>query len=200
MNTAMNTVSTPRVHPGRSYSFPKGVGAVSMLRVAPQQPGVDGSGLIASNVHQMAATKLAAVSQRYTANRKAVVEALLRLPGPATIAELLVAGRGLAQSSTYRNLVVLEEVGVVHRIVTSDDHARFELTEEITGQHHHHLICERCGVIIDITLDPAVERALEATLAVAATAHRFNGMHHRVDLVGICTSCGGTPARLTSTA
>jgi len=155
----------------------------------PQITSTSSDGLLAGNVHQMAATKLAAVSQRYTANRKRVVEALLSLPGPATIAELLRTEEQLAQSSTYRNLVVLEEVGVVHRIVTSDDHARFELTEEITGQHHHHLICERCGVILDVTLDPAVETALEHSLARAAGAHRFRGIHHRVDLVGVCRNC-----------
>lgn len=154
--------------------------------------------LIASNVHQLAATKLAAVSQRYTANRRSVVEALLTLPGPATIAELLSNGHGLAQSSTYRNLVVLEEVGVVHRIVTSDDHARFELTEAITGQHHHHLICDKCGVIIDITLDPTVEAALERSLSHAAAANRFRGVHHRVDLVGACRTCEEPPPPATA--
>lgn len=144
---------------------------------------------LANNVHQMSATKLAAVGQRYTTNRKCVVDALLGLPGPATIAELLAAGEALAQSSTYRNLVVLEDVGVVHRIVTSDDHARFELTEEITGQHHHHLICERCGVIIDVTLEPKVESVLEEALAKGADAHGFRGIHHRVDLLGVCKTC-----------
>jgi Fur family transcriptional regulator, ferric uptake regulator len=144
---------------------------------------------VASNVHQMAATKLAKMSHRYTANRRAVVDALLHLPGPATIAEVLDAGHGLAQSSTYRNLVVLEQVGVVHRIVTSDDHSRFELTEEITGEHHHHLICDSCGLIIDVLLDAELERALEVSLGSAASAHRFAGQHHRVDLVGLCRRC-----------
>ena len=152
-----------------------------------------GASLIVSNVHQLAATKLSAATQRYTANRRSVVEALLSLPGPATIAELLDAETGLAQSSTYRNLVVLEEAGVVHRIVTSDDHARFELTEAITGQHHHHLICETCGIIIDITLDPGVEAALERSLGQAAAANRFQGVHHRVDLVGMCRDCRPEP-------
>lgn len=145
--------------------------------------------LIISHVHQLAATKLAAVGQRYTANRKAVVDVLCSLPGPATIAELLMSGDALAQSSTYRNLVILEEVGVVHRIVTSDDHARFELTEEITGHHHHHLICEQCGGIIDVTLDPKIETDLQEALSAAATANGFRGEHHRVDLMGTCNSC-----------
>lgn len=158
---------------------------------APSAPRTAGARPVASNVHQMAATKLASVSHRYTANRRAVVEALLDLPGPATIAEVLEAGQGLAQSSTYRNLVVLEQVGVVHRIVTSDDHARFELTEEITGEHHHHLICEHCGTIIDVLLEPDLEGVLEASLGRAAAAHGFQGQHHRVDLIGLCIACQG---------
>ena len=155
----------------------------------PPANGHANEGPLPSNVHQMAATKLAAVAQRYTANRRAVVDALLALPGPATIAEVLETGNGLAQSSTYRNLVVLERVGVVHRIVTSDDHARYELTEDITGQHHHHLICDHCGLIIDVFLDPELEHALEASLGRAAAANRFQGQHHRVDLVGLCHGC-----------
>jgi Fur family ferric uptake transcriptional regulator len=145
--------------------------------------------LVPSNVHQLAATKLTSQGQRYTTNRREVVEALLTQPGPATIGDLLATGEGLAQSSTYRNLVVLEDAGVVHRIVTSDDHARFELAEDITGQHHHHLICEECGLIIDITLAHQVESALEKALSEGAAAHRFTGLHHRVDLVGLCQAC-----------
>ncbi|MEM7325229.1 MAG: transcriptional repressor [Actinomycetota bacterium] len=154
-----------------------------------KQSGTPTTSPISSHVHQLAATKLAAVGQRYTTNRKAVVDVLCGLPGPATIAELLSSGGQLAQSSTYRNLVVLEEVGVVHRIVTSDDHARFELTEEITGHHHHHLICEQCGRIIDVTLSGDVESSLQGALAAAAEAHSFTGLRHRVDLMGLCASC-----------
>jgi Fur family ferric uptake transcriptional regulator len=142
-----------------------------------------------SEVHQLAASKLAAVSQRYTTNRRAVVDALLQLPGPATIAEVLDVDGHLAQSSTYRNLVVLEEVGVVHRIVTSDDHARYELAEEVTGQHHHHLICEGCGGITDVELEAELEHALDAALQKAANRHGFQGDHHRADLVGLCADC-----------
>ena len=38
----------------------------------------------------------------------------------------------LAQSSAYRNLVVLEQAGAVNRIVTADDFARFELAQDLT--------------------------------------------------------------------
>jgi Fur family peroxide stress response transcriptional regulator len=142
-----------------------------------------------TDVHQLATTRLAAMSQRYTSNRRKLVEALAHSSGPLTIAEILAGQRSLAQSSTYRNLVVLEQAGVVHRIVTADDHARFELTETITGRHHHHLICERCGVILDIMLPPVLEDDLVASLGREARRLGFHGDHHRVDLVGTCEEC-----------
>lgn len=108
---------------------------------------------------------------------------------PLTIAELLEAAGSLAQSSTYRNLAVLEEAGVVHRIVTADDHARFELSEDITGSHHHHLVCTDCGVVLDVTLTEPLESAIHAELDAAANAKGFAGAHHRIDLIGLCAQC-----------
>lgn len=141
------------------------------------------------DVHRLAATRLSGRSQRYTANRRRLVDVLIASSGPLTMAGILTSRSELAQSSVYRNLVVLEEAGVVHRIVTSDDHARFELTETITGQHHHHLICDRCGVILDVTLTAELEASLEASLAREADRLGFRGSHHRVDLIGHCQAC-----------
>lgn len=139
-------------------------------------------------VHRMAADCLSILDQRYTTNRRLIVDSLWR-NGPSTIAEILSHESDLAQSSTYRSLVVLEEAGVVHRIITSDDHARFELTEEITGHHHHHLVCQQCGAVVDVVLPADVERQLDQALAAAARRHHFTTDHHRVDLVGICRAC-----------
>ena len=64
----------------------------------------------------------------------------------------VVSGRSAPpQSSAYRNLAVLEHAGVVRRVITEGEFARFELTEELT-EHHHHLICSRCGRVEDVTV------------------------------------------------
>ncbi|MEL7158929.1 MAG: Fur family transcriptional regulator [Actinomycetota bacterium] len=141
------------------------------------------------DVHHLVASQLAAHDQRYTENRRQLIDILISTDGPVTIAEILDRGEALAQSSAYRNLVVLEEAGVVHRIITSDDHARFELTEAVTGRHHHHLICEHCGNIHDVTLPPDLERRLDEALATEAGRLEFAGDHHRVDLIGRCRRC-----------
>ena len=67
------------------------------------------------------------------------MDVLVASPRPLTIPEVLDAGNGLAQSSVYRNLVILEQAGVVHRIVTNDEFARFELAEDLVG------LCRRCA-------------------------------------------------------
>ena len=109
---------------------------------------------------------------------------------PLTIPEILEspAGRQLAQSSVYRNLVVLEEAGLVRRVVTDGEFARYELAEDLT-EHHHHLVCMDCGRIEDVPADAHLERSLaDATEAIARTTG-FRTQHHRIDLVGLCREC-----------
>ncbi len=133
--------------------------------------------------------RLARVQQRLTANRRALLEVLVASERPLTITEILAWRPDLAQSSVYRNLVVLEQVGVVRRIVTNDEFARFELDELVTGRHHHHLICASCGTVEDVPAAAGLERSVEkaATEIEATTGFRTDA--HRIDLVGLCRRC-----------
>lgn len=132
---------------------------------------------------------LAAVDQRYTAGRRRLVKALQEGAGPLTINEISAVDPDLRQSSIYRNLTLLEEAGVVTRIVTNDDFARYELAEKLTAHHHHHLICTICGSVVDFELDASIERALDKALATRAKSARFTPAEHRLDLLGICNAC-----------
>lgn len=143
------------------------------------------------DVHGTADEHLHRAGQRYTANRRAIVEALVTAEGPVTVVDLLDSIDGMAQSSAYRNLAVLEDAGVVHRLVTDDDTARFELAEHLTG-HHHHLICATCGAIVDIDVPAHVEDEVRALSTAVASEHGFSIHHHRLDLVGTCRDCGST--------
>ncbi len=142
-----------------------------------------------SEVHDVALARLREADQRYTGNRRLLVEALAAAGAPLTINEILDDRTDLAQSSAYRNLAVLEDAGVVHRIVTSSDHARFELTEAVTGAHHHHLVCTECGVVLDMTLPDELEHLLHEALTNVADQATFHGEHHRIDLLGQCAAC-----------
>lgn len=141
-----------------------------------------------SEVDEQVAALLRTVDQRYTTGRRRLVAALQAGSGPLTINQIAATDTSLRQSSIYRNLTLLEEAGAVTRVVTNDDFARYELTEELTD-HHHHLICTQCGAVIDFELDSRTERMLDRALASAASSFGFTPSNHRLDLLGICTNC-----------
>lgn len=143
---------------------------------------------MSTDLHATATTRLRADGQRYTPRRQALVELLAEVDQPLTIPQLLERRRGMAQSSVYRNLAVLERAGVVHRILTTDEFARYELAEDLT-EHHHHLICDTCGDITDFTLPTSIEHDLESALAKVAKRSSYSVEHHRLDLVGTCPRC-----------
>jgi Fe2+ or Zn2+ uptake regulation protein len=128
------------------------------------------------------------LNQRLTSGRAEILEVLARAAGPLTIPEILDASPRLAQSSAYRNLVVLEAAGIVQRVVTRDEFARYELNEELTS-HHHHLVCDGCGRVEDLPAGAGLERALAAAIVDAQRRRGFRVDEHRLDLIGRCVDC-----------
>jgi len=139
-------------------------------------------------LHDAVAGRLRSADQRYTAGRRQLVQLLADASRPETIPELLQRAPALAQSSAYRNLVILEDCGVAHRVVTSDERSRYELAEDLMG-HHHHLICTACGRVDDFTVSPRMERSLEAALQRAVAGTGFRAGAHRLDVIGTCAMC-----------
>jgi Fe2+ or Zn2+ uptake regulation protein len=140
------------------------------------------------DVHALAAQKLRRINQRYTSGRRVLVDALAGADRPLTIPEIVEQPGTLATSSVYRNLATLEQAGVASRIVTSGEHARFELSEQF-GEHHHHLVCLDCGAVSDFTLPPGVERSLDQALRRTARKWGYRTDSHRLDLAGTCPDC-----------
>lgn len=141
------------------------------------------------DIHSTTKDRLSRVGQRYTESRREIIDALGSSPHPITVNDLMESVKGLAQSSTYRNLAVLEEAGVVRRVVSADDMARYELAEDLTGHHHHHLICQRCSAVLDIDVPQALERYVHEFSDEIAKQVNFRIDHHRLDLVGVCAQC-----------
>jgi Fe2+ or Zn2+ uptake regulation protein len=140
--------------------------------------------------HDEAAIRLAAAEQRYTSGRRAIVTVLAEAPRPLTVPELLAAAgrRAVPASSAYRNLAVLVDAGVAHRLPGSDEFARYELAEDLAG-HHHHLVCSSCGAVQDVSAPPRLERALADAARAAATESGYEIEGHRMELVGRCGDC-----------
>ncbi len=140
------------------------------------------------DIDQLATSQLNSINQRYTTNRRKIIGILQEATKPITINQILESNSDLAQSSVYRNLAVLEQAGLVVRIITNEDHAHYELAEHILD-HHHHIICSPCGEILDFHLSAKIEKALEESLQKIADEFGFSIDRHRLDLLGTCGDC-----------
>ena len=140
--------------------------------------------------HAEVAARLGRAQQRYTSGRRTLVELLHSAGRPLEIVELAGAPNKLPVSSIYRNLVVLEQAGAVTRYPgAGGGHARYELSEELVG-HHHHLVCSRCGRIEDDPVPPEVDAGLSTLLDAVAARTGFTVTDHRLELRGLCERCG----------
>ncbi len=140
------------------------------------------------DLQETIARRLVLSGQRYTSNRKILVEILWRHGEPVTLPEMLSLKPTLAQSSAYRNLLVLEEAQVVTRLVTTGQFYSYELAEDLTG-HHHHMICRSCGGVKDFTAVDDLEQLIEKAVKQASAKAGFTTEDHRLDLIGVCIDC-----------
>jgi Fur family ferric uptake transcriptional regulator len=86
-------------------------------------------------------------------------------------------------ASIYRTLELLDRLQLARRVDTAEDVARYEPVDP-SGEHHHHLVCERCGEVSafeDHELELAIER-LAGRVNYAVDAHD-------VTLRGECPAC-----------
>src|SRR5258706_8279291 len=62
------------------------------------------------------------------------------------LTEVRRTGHRTNWSSIFRAVVALERAGAVHRVDLGDGRHRYELT----GEHHEHIQCLRCGRVAEI--------------------------------------------------
>jgi Fur family ferric uptake transcriptional regulator len=124
---------------------------------------------------------------RLSAPRSAVVETLAALGCSVTAKEIADRLRNrdadVGVASIYRTLELLDRLGLARRVDAAEGIARYEPIDP-SGEHHHHLVCERCGEVTafeDGELERAIER-LSDRLEYAIDAHD-------VTLRGECPGC-----------
>jgi Fur family transcriptional regulator, ferric uptake regulator len=88
-------------------------------------------------------------------------------------------GPGLA--TVYRTLQSLEQAGLVRTFPAGEGELAYKLCEP---GHHHHLICERCGRVVEI---PSCE--VEEWAAQVAARRGFEVSSHQADIYGVCERC-----------
>ena len=185
-------IFTSCIYPLYSHSFLDILLNVSVANKRSNNEHSDVQNDVHHDVHSEVMRRFTKHEQRYTSQRRLIVTVLSASDRPLMIQQMLKRSSNtkkvLAQSSLYRNLVVLEGVGVVQRIFSTDDVARYELNDDILG-HHHHLVCSKCGDIRDVRIPESLESSLDTALAKIARSSGFQLDQHRLDLIGRCGKC-----------
>jgi Fur family ferric uptake transcriptional regulator len=88
-----------------------------------------------------------------------------------------------SRATLYRTLGHLERAGVLRRIDIGGDHAHYEF---IGADHHEHLVCTRCGRVVEIN-----EPDLETKVASLLSAHGFSTDRHAMQVFAECGECRG---------
>ncbi|MBM3163411.1 MAG: transcriptional repressor [Chlorobi bacterium] len=86
----------------------------------------------------------------------------------------------LSLGTVYRNLAVLIAEGLVKKIDSGSTFDRFEAKTTA----HYHLICRKCGTIIDFE-----KRIFPEIEDVVNSETDFSVEGHRIDFFGTCSAC-----------
>jgi len=142
-----------------------------------------------AEVHELVRRHLAEQHTRYTTARKTVVTTIQLASGPRSAAELIkVEGLHLPVSSLYRTLAVLEDSGVLRKNHDTAGIARYELSQWLSG-HHHHAVCVACGAIQDIEVPHDAEQILLDMVNELGEAAGYRVVDHVLEVEGVCGTC-----------
>jgi len=118
-----------------------------------------------------------------TEPRRAVLEALARLPDHPTAEQIVGAVEASApavhRATVYRTLETFTDLGIVTHVHVGHGPTNYHLAE----QHHLHAQCQRCGRVVDL---PA-EVLDDVQARMATLGFELDATH--VALSGLCAQC-----------
>ncbi len=86
----------------------------------------------------------------------------------------------VADSTIYRQLAALEELGVVEHVHLGHGPSTYHLASDA----HPHLVCTRCGKVIDVS-----DREFAQLAAHLESAYRFRIIPRHFAMLGECDYC-----------
>jgi Fur family transcriptional regulator, ferric uptake regulator len=91
---------------------------------------------------------------------------------------LLREGSDIGLATVYRALVQFTQAGLLTRQHFDDGRALFEINE---GKHHDHMVCLRCGKVIEF-----YDAQIEDRQRELAAQHGFELQEHSLAMYGLC--------------
>ncbi len=132
------------------------------------------------------ANKLSELGYRLTPQRIMVLSAIEdsddHISAEEIYAQIVAKYPQVNISTVYRTLELLKRLGLVTETDLGGGRVRYHSVEK---GHHHHLVCQECGAIID--LDESVLSSLKDTLL---REYKFIADLRHLAVFGCCVNCG----------
>lgn len=124
---------------------------------------------------------------KFTRQRELIADVFFKAGGHLKVEDLLEQVRKVdnqvSLATVYRTMKLLTECGLASPHRFGDRHTRYEPAEQ-EDEHHDHLICTSCGMIVEF-YNPKIEALQEQV----AKDNGFRVAHHRMELYGTCRDC-----------
>ncbi|MBX7101576.1 MAG: transcriptional repressor [Myxococcaceae bacterium] len=124
-----------------------------------------------------------------TRQRDLIIDTFFTTPGHLSVEDLWSKVRALDQrvsvATVYRTMKLLSDSGLAHARNFGDGQTRYEAA--LGREHHDHLICTRCGAIVEFEND-----RIETLQDAVAKKHGFAVTSHKMELYGLCKDCQRT--------
>ena len=134
--------------------------------------------------HAALAVFLTQSGLKHTKQRGAILDAFLSAKGHITSDEIFQAVHKkfptIGYTTVYRTMKLLVEAGLAQSHHFDDGMVRYEIEHD----HHDHLVCMKCGKIIEFEC-----AMIEKTQEEVASRYKFRVLRHRHELYGHCDSC-----------
>lgn len=123
---------------------------------------------------------------RATRQRELILDIFLSTREHVTVEELYLKVKtshpGIGHTTVYRTLKLCAEAGLAREILLHDGQTRYEHLQ--AGEHHDHLICTACNVIIEFE-----NETIEELQSAIAARHGFHIRSHKLEIYGLCAAC-----------
>ncbi|MCI0182183.1 MAG: Fur family transcriptional regulator [Acidibacillus sp.] len=126
---------------------------------------------------------LKAAELRVTPQRVAILETMKQMGQVHPTAEEIYSHLknhfpAISFATVYNALKSFLDADIIHELRYGDKASRYDLNTV----NHHHLICDRCGMMMDVYLP-------EIDISAAVQEHHFDMRSYHIEVRGLCKNC-----------
>jgi Fe2+ or Zn2+ uptake regulation protein len=132
-------------------------------------------------------SKLKKNGERITLVTTSILNIFFKTRKPISTQEILKElsrkGRTINKTTVYRQIERLLKNKIIFEVRLEDRQVRYEIAKH--EDHHHHLVCLRCGEIQDVRIPSDMETQEKEIYK----KNKFKVERHSLEFFGLCSKC-----------